>query len=282
MISVVVPAHNEEAIIGRCLSRLLEDGRAGDIEVIVACNGCTDATAERAAAFGPQVRVVETPIASKSAALDAGDEAARSFPRFYVDADIECSSEDLRRVAEVLESGAALAAAPRVRVRVAGRPWIIRQYFRAWTALPYVREGMVGSGVYGLSKEGRARFGRFDGIWADDFFVSSFFADHERSAVNGAWFTVNPPTDMRSLVRIRRRIYAYNIVDAVRFGRGQDELGARQRAGLRDLARHPRRWSALTVFVAVNVLAKMGARQKVRAGRVSTWERDETARALGS
>ncbi len=44
MASVIVPAHNEASVIRRCLDSL--NGQAGLDTLIVACNGCTDNTAE--------------------------------------------------------------------------------------------------------------------------------------------------------------------------------------------------------------------------------------------
>src|SRR6266545_1771614 len=48
--SVVIAAHNEEAVIGRCLDALLADVPPGTLDVTVVANGCIDATAEVAAA----------------------------------------------------------------------------------------------------------------------------------------------------------------------------------------------------------------------------------------
>ena len=60
MISVVVPAYNEEAVIERSLKHLTDGAPEGELEVIVACNGCHDRTADLARAFGRSVKVVET------------------------------------------------------------------------------------------------------------------------------------------------------------------------------------------------------------------------------
>ena len=46
MVSFVIPAHNEEAVIGRCLTALLAGARRDELDIIVVCNGCTDRTAE--------------------------------------------------------------------------------------------------------------------------------------------------------------------------------------------------------------------------------------------
>ena len=75
-------------MIGRLLGPLVSLGPDG-LDVIVVANGCTDDTAKVAASFGPAVRVLSIPVASKREALVAGDRAARSFPRVYVDADVE-------------------------------------------------------------------------------------------------------------------------------------------------------------------------------------------------
>ena len=60
MVSVVIPAHDEEAVIGRCLDALFEGALPGELDVVVACNGCTERTAEIAGGYGPAVRVLES------------------------------------------------------------------------------------------------------------------------------------------------------------------------------------------------------------------------------
>ena len=99
MVSIVIPAHNEETTIGRCLSRLLGEGSSESLRVVVACNGCSDRTAEFARQFGDRVTVIETDVASKVYAMNLGDEASQGFPRFYMDADVVLSPTRLRRVA---------------------------------------------------------------------------------------------------------------------------------------------------------------------------------------
>ena len=64
-ISVVIAAHNEEDVVGRCLDALLRSARSNELEVAVVCNGCTDRTAEVAREYGNGVRVIETPNAPR-------------------------------------------------------------------------------------------------------------------------------------------------------------------------------------------------------------------------
>ena len=84
----MIPAHNEAAVIARRLTPLAPLAAAGKLEVIVACNGCTDDTAAIARGF-EGVTVLEMAQPSKTAALNAGDAAATHWPRFYLDADVE-------------------------------------------------------------------------------------------------------------------------------------------------------------------------------------------------
>ena len=98
-ISVVIAAHNEEDVLGRCLDALLQDARPRELEIAVVCNGCTDRTADVARGYGDGVRVIETPVASKTAALNLGDARVSGFPRFYVDADVVLPIASIRRIA---------------------------------------------------------------------------------------------------------------------------------------------------------------------------------------
>ena len=51
--SVIIPAHNEAATIGRNLRALREGTREGDLDVVVVCNGCTDQHRRRRAPGRP-------------------------------------------------------------------------------------------------------------------------------------------------------------------------------------------------------------------------------------
>ena len=75
VISVVIPAFNEAAVIGRTLRSVLTAIDREPGEVLVVCNGCHDETAKIAAGFGDRVRVFELEQGSKTAALNLGDEA---------------------------------------------------------------------------------------------------------------------------------------------------------------------------------------------------------------
>jgi glycosyltransferase involved in cell wall biosynthesis len=276
--SVVVPAHDEQAVLGRLLGRLLARARPGELEVVVVANGCTDRTAEVAAAYGPDVRVVETGIPSKRAALRLGDEEAAAFPRLYVDADVELGADDVRRLCAALAEPGVLAAAPERRLDLAGRSLIVRWYHEIWTRLPEVRAGLFGRGVLAVTEEGFKRIAALPPVMADDLAVSLAFAPEERTVVAGAAVVVRPPRTWRDLLRRRIR------VETGTSQLEQDDVvaGTSARTSVRDLAEmvsaRPALAPAMTVFLATAVVARLGARRAKRSGDFSTWLRDESSR----
>ena len=72
-LAFVIPAYNEEALIGKCLESVVaEIARSGaDAEIIVVNNASTDRTGEIARSF-PSVRVVDEPKKGLVHARDAG------------------------------------------------------------------------------------------------------------------------------------------------------------------------------------------------------------------
>src|SRR5579875_1211671 len=127
--SVVIPAHNEQAVITRLLDRLVTESYPGEFEIVVVCNGCTDGTFAAAAGYGPAVRVIDIPEPSKAIALSRGDETATCFPRIYVDADVEIGPADLRALVAALEQPGVHAAGPARALARHGVSVLVRAYY---------------------------------------------------------------------------------------------------------------------------------------------------------
>ncbi|MEK7165261.1 MAG: glycosyltransferase family A protein, partial [Patescibacteria group bacterium] len=85
-ISIVVPAYNEEKLIGRCLASLKNQDFSGLYEIIVVNNNSVDKTEEIARTFN--VRVITESMQSVVAARDRGLRAARGD--IVVGADCDC------------------------------------------------------------------------------------------------------------------------------------------------------------------------------------------------
>ena len=104
--SVVIPAHNEENYIGKCLEaigRAAEKARPLETEVIVVANRCTDGTAEIARQHGAAVLPNED--RSISAIRNMGVRAASGEIIVTIDADSCMTDGSLLEIKQTLESG---------------------------------------------------------------------------------------------------------------------------------------------------------------------------------
>jgi glycosyltransferase involved in cell wall biosynthesis len=274
-LTVVVPAHDEAAVIGRLLTAL--GPPAPHDTVVVVCDGCTDATADIARRFAG-VQVVEQARGGKPAALNAGDQAATGFPRFYVDADIQVGLADLRAVARRMISEGRAAGAPRMRVDTSSSSWPVRRFYDIWTRLPYATDATLGSGVFGLTEEGRGRFDRFPDVIGDDEYIRRLFALDERVEDPPGTFVVTPPRHLRPLVRIKTRSrLGIAQLDSLQ-GPAPAEAGDHGSSVLPALARQPRLWPSLAVFVGVRLVVEVRVRVRRRRGAFGGWARDESSR----
>jgi glycosyltransferase involved in cell wall biosynthesis len=107
ILSVIIPAHNEECYLANCLrsvaQELGENQSVGRFELIVVVNACTDRTAEIAASF-PGVRVVYEPRKGLTRARQRGLEEAQGEILAYVDADTRMPQGWIQRVLNAYRS----------------------------------------------------------------------------------------------------------------------------------------------------------------------------------
>ncbi len=270
---VVVAAHNEESVITGCLDRLAESRAVR--RVVVVANGCTDRTAELARTHPSAPEVLVVPEPGKAAALNLGDGRCETFPRAYLDADVELSGRGLDSLATAIGERDAHAAVPSVRMELTHSSWLVRRYYAVWQALPAVGASSAGRGVYVLSKAAHERvFPLPDGLISDDGYVSRRVPPHERVEATEAVVVVRAPRDARSLIRRRQRVQ-----------RGNAGLH-RPRSmspgtGVRTVAHLVRDGRAgafdAVVFVAVTALARAAA--KLRRGRANDWGFDASSRS---
>ena len=243
--TVIVPAHDEEAVIGGTLRTLLDGWPHGERpRVIVVCNGCLDATADAARRAAPEVEVVELSSASKTAAINEGLARTRAFPVIVVDADVGIAPPSLRALAAALREPGVMAASPAARIDTAGSDGWTRAYYRVWARHPYLTAGVGGAGAYGLSREGAARIGRFPEVLADDSFVRrSFPLTAQRrvtgDAANPVFAHVKAPARVGGLIACEARWQAGNIELRGRMeGSAEEQSTPVSGAGLGDRAVH--------------------------------------------
>jgi len=280
MISIIIPAHNEANVIERCLTPLAEGIASGELEVIVVCNGCTDHTADLVRGKNKRIQVVETDVPSKSMALNLGDKTARGFPRFYLDADVNLPLESIRQVADVLAKEETLAAAPLMEVDVEGRSWSVRAYYKIWMALPYCRNGLIGSGVYAVSESGRQRFTEFPAVTADDGYIRLLFSSSERKTVKSCRFTIVPPKTISGLIAIKTRSYFGTLELKSKYPQLFANEDAKHYSSLFRLLMIPVWWPALSMYIYVKAVTRAKAWWRFHYGDHHVWERDDTSREM--
>ncbi|MBR4200899.1 MAG: glycosyltransferase [Oscillospiraceae bacterium] len=106
LFSVVIPAHNEEKYIGKCLKAIRDaekQAAPSRVQIIVVANRCTDRTAEIAAEFGAEV--LENNEKCIAAIRNTGAAAATGKILVTVDADTIIAPETLCEIRSRLGSG---------------------------------------------------------------------------------------------------------------------------------------------------------------------------------
>ena len=210
MLSVIIPANNEEALLGPCLASLLaSDSPACPIEIVVVANGCTDRTAavaqgfvEQAQARGWRMQVLDLTQGGKMRALNAGDAAATLPWRAYLDADVTVSAGLLQQLCHALDGPKARYASGTLRITAQGT--VSKAYAAPYRRVPFMAHGVPGCGLFAVNAAGRARWGKFPDIISDDTYVQLLFRPDERVAVQASydWPIVE---GFRALVKVRRR-----------------------------------------------------------------------------
>lgn len=212
-LSVIIPANNEEDYIGACLDALRRQdlgALAGHCEIVVAANACRDRTVERAAAAregleaaGWQLIILDIHEPGKPNALNRAEEAATGQVRAYLDADVSCEPDLMRLLVEALDIDTARYASGHLKVAPA-QSWVTQRFARVWTQLPFMTTNVQGAGLFAVNRAGRARWGPFPDVIADDGFVRLHFTPEERIKVAATyhWPMVE---GFSNLVKVRRR-----------------------------------------------------------------------------
>lgn len=210
-LSVILPANNEAALIGGCLEALLasEVPAGWTAEIVVAANGCHDATVQMARSYGARADacgwgliVLDLEQGGKPGALNAGDAAASGALRVYLDADVTVSPGLLAQLVAALHVDAPRYASGAVDIAAEGA--VSRAYARIWRQVPFMRDVVPGCGLFAVNAAGRARWQAFPAIISDDIFVRLQFTPAERKGV-GSSYRWPIAEGWRNLVKVRRR-----------------------------------------------------------------------------
>ncbi|WP_344808044.1 glycosyltransferase [Microlunatus ginsengisoli] len=272
--SIIIPANNEAAVVGRLLSALAPGAREGRWQLIVACNGCSDDTAEVARSYAG-VEVIEIAHGSKAGALNAGDAVAVAGVRIYLDADVEISPGSVDTVISALDGSGALAGRPALRYNTDGATAPVRAFYRARQRTGITAKHLWGAGVYGTSAAGRSRFDKFPSITADDLYIDTLFSADEKVVLNVEPVLVRTPRSTAQLVAVLRRTYRGNREVTALLGTAeQSGSSADSFRQLISACRRPGDVVDAAVYAAMVTVARVGGR------RATVWERDDSSRQM--
>ena len=158
----------------------------------------------------------------------------------------------------------------------------VRQFQRIWAESDYRRAGHVGSGIYAVNEAGRARWGAFPDVIADDRFVQQRFLAEERITLDDHSFTIYAPKDMKTHIRRATRIEVGNqslsrevaAGDAGCRGLALRQAAAPRRAAVR---RSGSRCRSTPTATRCRGCAPAGL---IRRGTTVGWARDASSRTL--
>lgn len=274
MATVIVPAYNESKVIRRCLdSLLLQDGVN---EIIVACNGCHDNTAQIVQQEYPTVICLDIKKPSKVNALNEAEKLVNSWPVVYLDADLQLWPGAVKAALEGMHSKGYLLVSPTPIMDTSNSSWVVKQYYKTHRQLSYVDEGVIGTGTFILDKEGRARFGAFPQVINDDHFVRSQFEENELANIPDSKVTVTAPRNAWSLIKILTRSNLGNIEIDVKGLSIEKEKPSYSRIFLSRL--FSRDFLSTAVYLALVITAKTRAKRQFKSLQNYRWEVDSSSR----
>ena len=275
--TVIIPAHNEASVIGRCLESIYNSIKPGEFEVIVVCNGCTDDTAKVVATCFPLVKLLETPVASKVDALNYADTEARYFPRIFLDADLSVSADSLRALISPLQDNKALASCGRMEIDASRSNVAVKAFYRVWQYNSYFEQGKFG-GLFSVSERGHARITPFPHVVNDDELVRRKFCATDRAYVESCSFKMTAPLTLDGLIKIRLRAIR-GTVQLEKMGYANSDGTSLKRFSkfMARVIRKPSAWLSLPVYLLLSGYIRCKG-LLTRTKGSDSWERDETSR----
>ncbi len=274
MASIIVPAHNEATVIRDCLNSL--KNQAGISNIIVACNGCSDNTAQIVREEYPELTCLDIATPSKVNALNEAEKYIQSWPVFYIDADTRLSDHAISTICTAMQDSKLLLAAPEPVIDTSRSSWWVKQYYHIWLSLPYIQEGVVATCSFVISEQGRKRFSHFPEVINDDGFVRCQFASNERRNISGSKVYISAPLTLYALIKIKTRARLGNMQLAASGLCSKTEKKPYTNIMLNKLL--SRDFIPASIYLLIATLIRLRAKRQFKEIASYRWEIDETSR----
>ncbi|WP_076411022.1 glycosyltransferase [Shewanella sp. UCD-KL12] len=284
MFSIIIPAYNESKVIIPTLESILFDEFICNSEILVVTNACYDNTVEVVENYKIDNRsrletrevvltIIDTPVASKTNAINLGIEHSSYQARVLLDADILISGKDLHTLHSKMLQNNALVASPKVAFNYQRSNFWVSHYYRVASQSNYNRFLRI-SNVIALSSEAIARLGKLPKIIADDDYIRRQFIQSEKLVVDECQFEFVCPLNVTSLLKALTRVKIGNLQLAkIAYLKDQSSVplinhGDSNKPGL----------LSLTIFSSIKLIVLLRAKWQLITGNIPVWERDESSR----
>jgi glycosyltransferase involved in cell wall biosynthesis len=156
--SVIIPAHNEEAFIGKCLQSVQSAANRfpEEVEIIVALNRCTDRTADIAAS--QHAVIVNEDSKNLAKIRNAAARAATGDIIVTIDADSRMSSNMFVEIARNLSAGKYIGGGVMIRPE----RWSVGICMSLLTVLPFLLIHRVSAGLFWCNRSDFEAVGGFN------------------------------------------------------------------------------------------------------------------------
>lgn len=278
--SIIIPAYNEEALIVKTLSQLLDDNNLNTIELIVICNACKDNTYTKTLSFieknslllqqkNIDFLVFEADKASKTNALNIGINNSQSSIKVLMDADIQISGKDLNTLVAELKENQLKAISPRIKFSFDTSHFLVRQYYRV-ARLSFYNTNKRLSNVIALSESGIKQISPLPEVIADDEYIRRQFLPAEVAVSRRCTLIFTCAKDLSNLLQVLTRVERGNVQ--------LKNLDIRIPATNAQKGYNKPPLLCFPTFMLIKIFVKMRAKIQFMQGKIKQWERDESNR----
>ncbi|MDT0602794.1 glycosyltransferase [Thalassotalea castellviae] len=278
--SIIIPAYNEEVLIVKTLSSLLEDNTLHTIELVVVCNACQDNTHTRTISFLKENElslqqkninflVFETDKASKTNALNLGVSNSKSSIKVLMDADIEISGKDINTLVTELKDSHLKAISPKIKFSFNKSDFLVRQYYRV-ASLSFYNINHRLSNVIALSETGIKQITPLPEIIADDEYIRRQFLPSEVAVSQQCALVFTCAKNLSNLLQVLTRVERGNVQ--------LNNLKIKKPAIYAPKGYNKPPWFCMPTFILIKLVVKIRAKLQFMLGKTKQWERDESNR----